>query len=602
MMKKKLFRNGLKLLLVGFLACGSVLTALNTKAATGYIYDSDGMPIESSVGLILNNDGIYNVNSTAWINAAGDNIEAADINNMLDMYVYSTDEDTVEDDVIYVVDGTSNKLFIFDGRMNFIKEVEKFEIDITKFTTDQLSTFKTRKDEGSGDNRSSKSYTLAGANSSLWSVRSQLVKKITDPVTGKEYEDVIVPFEKRTENQRFYINCFELTGVYRATRPEKDEYGVNTGNIEDLIYLCDTKNAQIVIVDANTFEVVQIVTAPKNSDFEKKFAPVKMVTDSSGRMYIISSGVYEGIILLSNEGEFMRYVGVNYTTLSFWQAFTRNFKTEEQLAQETSILSTIFNNLTIDDKGFLYTVSGAISNPTTGVKDYTMMVKRINQAGKDVLIRNGYALPQGDLVTIKTGDQAGGSNFTAIDVNKFGVYTVIDSKMNRLFTYDNEGNLLYISGGKGSEQTDLANPVAVSYQGDSVLVLDQKNCAVLRYEPTDFAKSINNATKYQFYGDSVSASDEWQNVITANPNYQLAYVGVGKTLLEDGRYQEAMLYFEKGQNVPYYSRAYKKYRDGLIKEYFPFVMYGTLVLVGGVFAFKLVKKFKNKSGEEGEIL
>ena len=578
-MKKKIFRNGLKLLLVGFLACGSLLTALNTKAASGYIYDSAGMPIESSVGLILNNDGIYNVNSSAW----GGKIAAEDINNMLDMYVYSTDEDTVEDDLIYVVDGTSNSLFVFDGRMNFVKQVKQFEIDITKFSVDQLSTFKTRV----GVDDSKKSSTLAGAYSNLWTMRNELLE---------------IPFEERTDSQRFYINCFELSGVYRAVRPEKDENGVNTGNIEDLIYLCDTKNAQIVIVDAETFEVVQIVIAPKNSDFESKFAPVKMVTDTSGRMYIISSGVYEGIILLSYDGEFMRYVGVNYTTLSFWQAFTRNFKTEEQLAQETSILSTIFNNLTIDDKGFLYTVSGAISNPATGVKDYTMMVKRINQAGKDVLIRNGYALPQGDLVTIKTGDQAGGSNFAAIDVNKFGVYTIIDSKMNRLFTYDNEGNLLYISGGKGSEQTDLANPVAVSYQGENVLVLDQKNCAVLRYEPTDFARSINNATKYQFYGDSVSASDEWQNVITSNPNYQLAYVGVGKTLLEDGRYQEAMLYFEKGENVPYYSRAYKKYRDGLIKEYFPFVMYGTLILVGGVFAFKLVKKFKNKSGEEGEIL
>ena len=300
----------------------------------------------------------------------------------------------------------------------------------------------------------------------------------------------------------------------------------------------------------------------------------------------------------------MRYVGVNYTALGFWDALTRNFKTEEQLAQETSILSTEFNNLTIDSKNFLYTVSRATTNPITQVTDDKSMVKRINQTGKDILIRNGYSVPKGDLVTIKTGANAGGSNFCGITVNEFGVYTIVDSKMGRLFTYDNEGNLLYISGGKGVEQTDIKNPVAVRYQGDNVLVLDQGNCAILRFELTDFAKSVNKATEYQFYGDTINAANEWANVIAANPNYQLAYVGVGKTLLEDGRYQEAMAYFELGDDVAYYSRAYKKYRDDLIKEYFPYVLYGGLGLAVACIAVAIVKNAKKKKNPdlEGEVI
>ena len=63
-----------------------------------------------------------------------------------------------------------------------------------------------------------------------------------------------------------------------------------------------------------------------------------------------------------------------------------------------------------------------------------------------------------------------------------------------------------------------------------------------------------------------------------------------------------MLFFEKGDDVAYYARAYKKYRDGVIKEYFPMVMTGGLILIGGLVAYKLVKKFKNKSGEEGDIV
>lgn len=570
------FVKSLKLLLAGILACGTFVTANLVKA--GYIYDSDSQPIESSVGLILNTDGIYNVNSTAW----GGNINASDITSLSDMYVYN---DGNGEELIYVVDSKSDKLFVFDKNMNYVDTVSQFEIDPYKFTIEELSKIRTKKTDGNA----SVSKNLAPTN---------------DPsdTFWQKYDENMDP-EYTGEKHKFYIECFNLSGVYRALRPKKDANNVNIpGEYEDLIYLCDKSNAQILIVDAKTYEVVQVVTAPPNADFASKFAPVKIVTDVSGRMYVISSSVYEGIILMSPRGEFMRYVGVNYTTLSFWDAFMRNFKTEEQLAQQASILSTEFNNLAIDEKGFLYTVSRGIWNAATETTDYTKMIKRINQAGNDVLIRNGYSVPQGDLVIVKTSELSSASKFSAITVNEYGVYTVSDTTKGRLFTYDKEGNLLYISGGSGLEQTDIAMPVAVCYQGENILVLDSGNCAVLRYEPTDFARSINKATEYQFYGDSIAASNEWSNVIAANPNYQLAYVGVGKTLLENGRYQEAMLYFEKGDDVAYYSRAYKKYRDGILKEYFPYAMYGVLVLAGGILVLKAVKKFKNKNSEGDDIV
>ena len=45
-------------------------------------------------------------------------------------------------------------------------------------------------------------------------------------------------------------------------------------------------------------------------------------------------------------------------------------------------------------------------------------------SGKDVLTRNGYAVPKGDLITIRSGANAGGSQFSAVAVNEYGVYTV----------------------------------------------------------------------------------------------------------------------------------------------------------------------------------
>ena len=125
----------------------------------------------------------------------------------------------------------------------------------------------------------------------------------------------------------------------------------------------------------------------------------------------------------------------------------------------------------------------------------------------------------------------------------------------------------------------------------------------MRYEPTDFARKINKAVEYEYYGDAESAADQWQNVINANPAYELAYVGVGKKLYSEGRYQEAMLQFKKGADVNYYSRAYKKYRDDIIKKYFPAALTILLVLIALGITLKIIKKRKNKKPyEDGELL
>ena len=555
----------------------------------GYMYDSDGRLIESSVGYTVTEENIYNILSSAWEEGFKNEIEAI-FNSPADMFLYE-DKETKEQ-VIYIVDSESNKLFIFDESLNYVDKVDTFEVDPSEFTIVELSKMNTTTD--------------GKASSAFWNTTNKENWEKAKP----SWSTIIkTPFENRDENNKFSISCLNLSGVYRSLRPLRDANGKimldsNEQTIyEDVLYLCDAGNHQVLILDSETLKVKQVVSAPEDVDFASKFQPVKIVTDSMGRMYIISTNIYEGILLMNFDGKFMTFVGVNYTSLSFWDALKRSRKTEEQLAQETTILQTSFNNLTIDKDGFLYTVSGPVTNADGSVTTETM-IKKINQTNKDVLKRNGYSKPIGDLITIKTGANAGTSNFVAIAINDYGVYTVADTKGNRLFTYDNEGNLLYISGGRGSQITNISIPVAITYQGDDILVLDKGNKCVMRYEPTEFAQNINKAVYYEYIGDMTLAADEWQNVINKNNAYELAYVGVGKTLLENGRYQEAMLYFEKGDDVAYYSRAYKKYRDDLIKEYFPYVLYGGLGLAVACIAVAIVKNAKKKKNPdlEGEVI
>lgn len=584
-MKKKLFR--LLICIMGFVC---LFAGLNVDAADGYMYSSEGKLIECSVGLTVTNDGIYGVLSDAWAGFTTDN-SVNDFNSPSDMCLY-TDPKTGEQ-TLYVVDSSSNKLFIFDGSIRYQKTVASFPLSkslIEKGVDEDGKII--FNEEG-----------LAKINTKVTSGSSNVKGKLWDADARNAY-DVVAPNTPVVPE----IECLGLSGVYRAQRPLKDAEGKNILDdngetlLQDVLYLCDKTNMQVLLVNPETFEVFQVISVPEGVDFADKFFPSKIVIDVTGRVYLICEGVYEGILLISYQGEFMRMVGVNYTTLSVWDAIKRNFKTEEQLKQEVTILQTTFNNLTIDSKGFLYTVSSAVTN-ADGTTNDTQMIKRINQANTDVLKRNGYKPPKGDLITIKTGSKAGGSNFIAIAINEYGVYTVADSKHNRLFTYDNEGNLLYISGGNGNQVTDISNATAIAYQGENILVLDKGNKCIMRFEPTDFARSINKAVEFEFIGDAVSAADQWQNVINANPAYELAYVGVGKKLYSEGRYQEAMLQFEKGSDVAYYSRAYKMYRDDLIKKYFPAVFVGLLVLIVVRFALKIRKKMKNrKAYDDGDFL
>ncbi|MDD4388500.1 MAG: hypothetical protein PHV87_04750, partial [Bacilli bacterium] len=544
-----------KILIVLNILLFSIVVAPIT-AATGYNYSHDGRPIYSTVGLSVTPDGIYTVISERWTNEKGEKVVSEEFTNPMDLFIYPESE---ENDVIYIVDSASNILYVFDSVMNFKHKVYRFEVRPEDFinNTKLLMRAKTRDDSGS-------------------SAQSWDFTKYLKEEKSMEFLDFLavaeIPYKDRTEEQKFYIQCYDLTGVYRSVRPARDNNGVPIKDnedkpvMEDLIYLCDMKNNQIVIVDAEDYHVVQIVPSPETVNFANKiFMPSRMVTDRYGRIYVISEGVFEGIMMFSPDGVFNSYMGVNYITLSFWDIFWRRFMTDEQIALQQTTVSTTFTSLDIDNNQFIYTTSRAI-----GDTNDTRMIKRLNPEGKDVLTRNGYHDPKGDLIYVRTGvDQnlRGPSRFSSITVNNYGVYTVADEKSGRLFTYDDEGNLLYISGGRGNQFRDLNDPVAICYQGENIIALDRYSKTVLRFVPTDIAVVINKAVKYHYEGNLVASSEEWKNVVAKNPNYEYAYVGIGKSLLNEKRYQEAMSYFQIGYNVKYYSNAYKLYRDEMVAKF-----------------------------------
>lgn len=636
-----------------------ILTGLlNVSASSGYTYDHKGQPIHSATGLTIN--------QLPYL-AGNLGLEISEFTAPEDLFIFKGSNERI----IYVVDSASNKLFVFNDRFELITKLDRFTVDVSKFSDEVLKEIKsggkyviTRGSVFSvpsnfeivnlevgntvtidyelnnsqidyeyviewevSNNKISVSFDedvlkVTGVDVGQSEITGTLFKLGTDQ-EGKETKTevekvkikvstdpdvVLVPAEKHNSfsinelraKGSFQLRLNAIVGVYRAINP-------NTG--EDFIYLSDKDNNQVVILDAQTYEVVQFVTTPKDDTFEsRKFQPKELVTDGAGRMYIIADNVYEGIMQFSKEGEFNSFVGVNYVTLSPWEIFWRNLSTDTQLAKQTTIINTSFTSLAVDSKGFIYTTSYALNNSNGLVTNDNAMIKKINTAGKDVLRRNGYQPPKGDVVYIQAGTESlvrGPSRFTAIAVNEHGMYTVVDKKMGKLFTYDNEGRLLYISGEalyieqtKGQQINTLSNPVAISYLDDDLIVLDKNSSAILVYEPTDIGTLINEAAKLEYQGDSKAAAEKWEQVVKLNANYEYGYVGIGKMYLNEKNYKLAMKYFERGANRELYSKAYKLYRDTKIRKYFGPAM-GTIIVlvVGKIVLDKFV--FKKKRQDDG---
>ena len=77
----------------------------------------------------------------------------------------------------------------------------------------------------------------------------------------------------------------------------------------------------------------------------------------------------------------------------------------------------------------------------------------------------------------------------------------------------------------------------------------------------------------------------------------VAYIGIGKTYLKEGRYKEAMEYFELGNSRKYYTKAFQFYRKELMQDNFG--KYMGLIAAEDVIIliFAAAKKIKRWVGE-----
>jgi len=244
-----------------------------------------------------------------------------------------------------------------------------------------------------------------------------------------------------------------------------------------------------------------------------------------------------------------------------WQLFLRAIASDEMKKGMLKFIPTEYSNLTTDSDGFVYCVvetvdSGDIYSAIYGNAVVSRLpVRKLNSLGNDILDIGGLP-PVGDIEFAMYGSEGGSSKFIDVSVSKNGVYSVLDGKRNRIFTYDTDGNLLYVFGGKGSGRDQLSQPVAISYYGDEIFVLDRETEMVKRFSPTPYARSILKAMQYHIDGEYEKENQIWQQIKKQYIGSDLAYLGIGKNAYDNVNYKEAMEYFKTVNDKEYYSKAF----------------------------------------------
>lgn len=366
---------------------------------------------------------------------------------------------------------------------------------------------------------------------------------------------------------------------------------------EKEIYVADSGNGRIVEFTQDG-EYVRQIGRPETELLteNQKYIPTKVVVDGAGRIYAIAYGINMGLVEFDHNGEFQGFMGATHVSVSAFEYIWKNyFSTDAQKQRMETIIPTEYSNIFVDQKNFVYATISNLSD-----EDYMNgadAVRRLNPTGTDVLRRLGNNDIIGDLYM--AADDADWSMFTDVAATDYGSYFILDNAGGKIFCYDYDGNSLFIFGGKGGRSGMLKNPTALGVSQDQshIYVVDSQLGSVLVYDITEYGRCLLGALEAHHGGDSQKAYELWQEVQRMNANSEIAYIGIGKTHLREGRYREAMECFQLGNSRKYYTKAFQYYRKELMQGSFG---RGMGVIVGVVVLavlFNLARKIKRWVGE-----
>ena len=344
-------------------------------------------------------------------------------------------------------------------------------------------------------------------------------------------------------------------------------------------YIADYGNCRIIKVDTDLNYVCEF-TKPLDATFDQslEFRPKKIAIDTAGRVYCVAENVNKGLIKYEADTTFTGFIGANKVTYNFLDYIWKKLATQAQRAKMENFVPTEYANLYMDTEGFIYvcTMSVLADDLYNGTGD---SMRRLNLLGNDIMVRNGEFPVIGDQWDADVPGYSGTSMMVDITAFENEIFFGLDKTRGRVFAYDDQGRMLFAFGGAGNIDGCFRMPAAIDHMGYDILVLDSMDNSITVFTPNEFGNLVYTAIDSFKAGDYEASGNAWQEVLKLNGNYDLAYIGIGRILLQEKKYKEAMEYFELKYDEDNYSRAFKQYRKEWVEDNIVVILIGLFVVL-----------------------
>lgn len=389
-------------------------------------------------------------------------------------------------------------------------------------------------------------------------------------VYSLDTEKVVKVINKNSVSDAKFSGFKNPKGIYRTKSGE--------------LYIADTGAKTVFRFDKNYRYVRQYdrPTAPIFSD--TNYEPSKVAVDSGNNLYIVSEGVYNGVIQLANTGEFLGYFTSNKSRLTPQQMFLKLIYTKEQ-EKKSELLNTLpstFSNVYVDGEGTAYSTCMG--------------------TGEDLLKKhstNGTNMFNNPIVTSDA--------LTDVTVDENGVIYTCDTK-GYVWVYTMSGEMIFNFGEEAGEKDvsglfSSLTTIAIDKEGN-IWTADGEKGFLQSFTPTEYATTIYRALNEYENGDYEKALEDWSYVLRLNQMSVLAHNGVAKAYYNYEQYDQAMEHFEIAGNREGYSDAFWEVRNKSLQKNLSAALIIIIILIvikiviGFVDKEKVLKRKRRELGQK----
>ncbi|MDE6789710.1 MAG: hypothetical protein K2J47_10395 [Ruminococcus sp.] len=352
----------------------------------------------------------------------------------------------------------------------------------------------------------------------------------------------------------------------------------------DYIYIADNENLRILVADKEG-DVINEITKPDSViyDSNKTFMPQKVIADKAGNIYAVMNNITTGSAVFAPDGSFTGFYGADSAAgiADITGGYIADmFVSDEKRARRSRNIPTGITNFDIDGD-FIFTCTSSREDA----------VKKLNSAGNNIF--SGKKLIFGDYTPMYdiSQNRLMSSEIIDIDISEEGYINCLDRTAGRIFQYDKECSLLFISGGTGRQTGSFQQVSAIESADGNIYITDSMKNNVTIFAETDFGAVVHEAVKLYNDGYYEEALEPFQEVLKLDGGYRYAYKGVASALLRKGDYKNSMKYAELADDRNIYSKAFEGYRREFVRLNGGFIFSVLALLMLAVLFFR---KFRRK--------